>query len=507
MQTEPAAKLLVQLKSAGITAPVIGADDLASDSLLTALAASTPGFSAEGLIAAAPLFDDGLSSDALRFHDAYRAAYGLEPSWRSATTIDAAIAAVAAMRAADVTGADSVRQSERQGIRDALAALDSPEHAIPGLLGPIYFDKHRTTPRAAVFGVVHDNKYASAFEQLRPYRSAAGTGLEEDLASGLALRVADQILERQRVVYVGIELNEIGELDTTNPSFYADFFLWFTYAGNDSATDIDFVNAVDSTLALGAPERSVSRNGVTYKLFRVTGRFKVPFEFHDFPFDKQHLTFSFENRTAASTKLVYALDPNQRDQPQVERLQSGSNAEVSINAIPDWHATKLDLYHESIGSTALLGDPDARAGDSGIEYSKFTADVTVERDLASFLVKNLLPLALLATITYVSLFFPHKQTGTRVTFGISGILTAAVFLTEVTSALPQVGYTVAIQWGFYSFIFLSATCILIGLVGDRLYEQRRFDELNRLDLFSRVYYPLFILAVVVMYVVHFGGRT
>ena len=34
-----------------------------------------------------------------------------------------------------------------------------------------------------------------------------------------------------------------------------DFFLWFNYAGDDSATDIVFVNAVDPDLALGDPVR------------------------------------------------------------------------------------------------------------------------------------------------------------------------------------------------------------------------------------------------------------
>jgi hypothetical protein len=72
------------------------------------------------------------------------------------------------------------------------------------------------------------------------------------------------------------------------------------------------------------------------------------------------------------------------------------------------------MYQASIGSTALLGDPEADAAATGLEYSLFTVDVTVERQLAAFLVKNLLPLALLAMITYVSLFFPFKQARTRV---------------------------------------------------------------------------------------------
>ena len=505
---DPAARALETMEAEGIEAPVIGGDAFASDSLLTTVADSIGQDSAwDGLISTAPLMMDSLTSDALRFHDAYQDAFGLAPTWRSAATFDAAIAATTAMREAGVTGAANEREGERQRIRDALAAMDNPERAVPGLLGPIYFDKHQTTPRAAVFGVAHGREFESAFEQLRPYSRSASQGLDEDIASGAAIEVNDQILERQRVVFTGVEFNEIGELDTSNPSFYADFFLWFTYTGDDTATDVAFVNAVDPALRVGEPERSTSRNGIRYTLYHITGRFKVPLQFHDFPFDKQDLTISFRNRLLPSSKLVYALDRSVRDLPQEERLQSGSNAAVSINAIPNWRATEVQMYQETIGSTALLGDRDADASASGLEHSLFSVDVTIERNVTAFLAKNLLPLALLAMITYVSLFFPFKQAGTRVSFGTAAILTAAVLLSTVTSGLPQIGYTVAIEWGFYAFIFLSAVCIVIGLIGDRLYEQRRFSDLRRLEIFARLFYPAYIIVVVLAYFLRFRSRA
>jgi hypothetical protein len=450
---------------------------------------------------------DSLTSDSLRWFEAFRDAYGRDPTWRGATTYDAAIATMAAMRAAGITGDPEQRGEERQRIRDALASFDSPERALAGLLGPIFFDGNHTTPRPAAFGVAQGGLYSSAQEQLRPYSPSSGLGLEDDLASGVAIDVEGQILERQRIVFTGVNLNEIGELDTANPSFYADFFLWFNYTGDESATDIVFVNAVEPDLSLGDPIRTVENGDSTYQLYRVTGRFKAPLQFQDFPFDKQQLIISFQNRTLPSSKLVYAVDRELLERPQVERLRSGTNAAVSINAIPSWAAIQVQVYQDTIGSTASLGDPEAMTGSSGIEYSLFTADVTVERDLAAFLGKNLLPLALLAAVTYVSLFFPHTLTEARVTFGVTGILTAAVILSTVTGVLPQVGYTVAIEWGFYAFILLSATCIIFALLGDTLYDQRRLSELRRLDLISRIFYPAFVLVVVLAYVFRYGGSV
>lgn len=510
LQAEPATALVTAVKAAGITAPILGGDAMGSNRFLETFADPQAtrrgeGHIADGLYAASPLIMDSLTSDSLRWFRAYRDAYGEDPTWRGAATFDAAIAAATAMQKANVTGEPAARGNERQQIRDALAALDSPERAVAGLLGPIYFDAQQTTPRAAMFGVARGGKFSSAFEQLRPYAPSASADIDADLASGVVIEVNGQLLERQRIVFAGVNMNEIGELDTANPSFSADFFLWFNYTGGNDATDIDFVNAVDPALELGDPVRDVTRDGVTYRLYRVSGRFKAPLQFQDFPFDQQNLVITFQNQSLPSSKLVYAIDRDFLVASQAERLTSGSNAAVSINAIPSWQAIEMQLYQGTVGSTALMGDPDANVGSSGIEYSTVTADITMTRDLAAFLIKNLLPLALLAAITYVSLYFPHSQTGERVAFGVSAILTAAVLLSSVTSVLPQVGYTVAIEWGFYAFILLSAICIIIGLVGDRLYDERRYGELRRLDLFSHIFYPVFVAGVVAAYVIRYGG--
>ncbi len=512
-QSDQATETIAAIRRAGIEARMLGGDSIGSNRFLGSFAdfpeeQEDPGYFTDGLYAAAPIFMDGLSSESLRWFEAYRDAFDVDPTWRGATTFDAAIAAAAAIDASGIAGSVESRDADRQAIRDALAIMDSPDRAVAGLLGPIYFDKERATPRAAAFGVARDRRYSSAFEQLRPYATSANLGLEEDLQSGVAIEVNGQLLERQRIVFVGVNINEIGELDTANPSFFADFFIWFTYSGDDSATDIDFSNAVESAdqpVTLGDPIRMVDEEGVTYALYRVAGRFKSSFEFQDFPFDQQHLQVSIENRLLPSSKLVYAIDRDVLARSHEERLRSGTNAAVSINTIPSWEATALRMFQESVGSTALMGDPDAKVGSSGIEYSRLTTEVVIKRDLVAFLVKNLLPLGLLAAITYVSLFFPHSQTGQRVAFAVSAILTTAVLLSTVTAVLPQVGYTVAIEWGFYAFILLSAICIIIGLAGDWFYEERRYSELRKLDRFSHIFYPAFVAAIVLAYVVRFGG--
>ena len=258
MQADVGLRAVAAIRAAQINAPLLGGDALGTDAFLASLAGLSaaetgPGFTTDGLMAASPLIVDSLTSESLRWFDAFRDAYGFAPTWRGATAYDAAIAAGVALRSANVDGAAEARREERTRIRDELVALNGPATAAQGLLGPIFFDESRTTPRTAFFGVARDGLYASAPEQLRPYTLSAGISMEEDIASGMAMEVEGQMLQRERVVFAGINMNEIGELDTANPSFSADFFLWFNYTGADDAVDVVFLNAVDARLVTRRP--------------------------------------------------------------------------------------------------------------------------------------------------------------------------------------------------------------------------------------------------------------
>jgi branched-chain amino acid transport system substrate-binding protein len=227
-------------------------------------------------------------------------------------------------------------------------------------------------------------------------------------------------------------------------------------------------------------------------------------DFHEFPFDTQNLTIQVQNRQLPSSKIVYSLDRSVREQTQDERLMSGVDSNASVGNIPNWMPIEINFYQQTIGSTSALGDPTAAISEQGVEYSVLTTDLGIRRDVRSFLIKNLLPLALLVIVTYVSLFFSHSQTGARVSFGVTGILTAAVLLSEVTDSLPDVGYNVAIDWAFYAFIALCAGCILVGLLGDYYFENRQLGALRHLDIVARTIYLAIVLGVIAAYWMNFS---
>jgi phosphate/sulfate permease len=130
------------------------------------------------------------------------------------------------------------------------------------------------------------------------------------------------------------------------------------------------------------------------------------------------------------------------------------------------------------------------------------ANVAVSRDTGSFLVKNVLPLLLLAIVTFASLWVSFTE-GIRITIATTGILTGSVMLGTVTRSLVNVDYTVAIEWAYYAFIALSVIMVVIALIGRKKSEKRKLAAVRGLKQFARIFYAVFVLATVLAYVVAF----
>lgn len=324
------------------------------------------------------------------------------------------------------------------------------------------------------------------------------------MRQGTAIVALGEPYTIQRVITTGFNINQITSLDSAAQTFDVDFFVWFKFRGAEGApTDVQFVNALDPELPLGEPQRVSIVDGERYELYRVRGTFTTAMDFRDFPFDTQQMSIVVQNRQLPAARMTYIPDPDNLEQSQADRLASGVDASATIDQVPNWQADSLTFYPASIGTDDTLGDPGAAVASGGLTYSQMVADTTVSRDVTSFLIKNLLPLILLALVTYVALRYPFEDAGTRVSFGITGILTGAVLLSGVTASLPSVDYTVAIEWAFYAFIVLSGLLVLGSLAGQRLVNRRQLSRARGLDRAMRIGYPLFIVAVAAGYVIAF----
>lgn len=92
----------------------------------------------------------------------------------------------------------------------------------------------------------------------------------------------------------------------------------------------------------------------------------------------------------------------------------------------------------------------------------------------------------------------------RVNLAVTSILTSAVLLANISNRLPDIGYTVAIAYGFYAFFALALACTFIAILGN-YWATNGQETLGRyLSVASKVTYPLLVLGVVLAYVTRYG---
>ncbi|WP_170067993.1 ABC transporter substrate-binding protein [Lentzea guizhouensis] len=502
-------EIITKLRTAGVTAPVLGTDSLASRAFHDLLIAreqaqGLQGKLTPGLYMGTPMAQDSLSGPALAWAHEFERRYGERPLWHAATARQALNIGLHLMRDNGYGLDDNHKAEDRQRLRDALGGLKDRKNAFQALLGPLYFTENGSAQMPVSIVTSDGTKFVSAPVQLTIYEPLSEAALRADTAGGHVITIGNRHLTRRQVVATGINLNEVRDVDTRDGTYYMDFFLWLKYVGDHAASDVQFINAVKPDLKLGTPLRDVTENGVTYRLYRVADRFRSSFDFRDFPFDHQRLSAVLQNRTRTSEQVVYATDKEILNQKPDDYLRSGADASRDINQAPNWLARSARFFQQTVGSSDALGDPKAVGATSGIFYSQYAAEVVITRDVLPFLFKNLLPLALLICVTYLSLFFKPSESAAPVSMGVTAILSTAVLLNNVTSQLPSVSYTVALEWGYYAFILLAACCVLIAMVRKGLANVRRDDAERALANSARIGYPVYVLGIVCVYLASFA---
>jgi len=509
LQQEDARVLLPALRRVGLSPPLIGGDALGEEGFAELFAnepeeQDQPGFFTEGMYAAAPMIYDAIGGDALAFARLYQETYGSLPSWRAAKMYDAATMASHALSVAALDGDLSAVASNRTAVRDALAEINRSDVALRGLSGPLFFDETRSVPQAISVGRFTGRLLTSAPWQYRLDTNPSQDAAAADLESGRAVAFSGWLLRRYPIVDVGIDINEVRDLDVTTESFLADFFLWFLAPEDDPAlTDVFFPNATKPRLKLEKPlEEWTDPDGTTYRMYRVQRTFTQPLDFHDYPWDRHTLRIVVQNVTLQADDVVYVPSPAIIAQPQDVRLRSGSDLAQPFNNVSNWDATQVYFVSEATTGRSVQS-AEGHDADAFVQFSKFVTEITMQRDVRGFLLKNLLPLGLLALVTYLSLFFAPDQAGARVGFAVTSILTASVLLESVTGPL-DVGYTVAIEGVYFVYVALSAALVFINIAVERLYKGRRYKAVTRLDTAARVVYPLVCLGTIALYAARYG---
>lgn len=304
-----AAKILAALRDAKVRNPVVGTSILATRAFRGAVSADVDDKATKinGIVASTPLLFDTANEEAQDFNTRYQRKFGAVSDWVAAYAFDTANLIVQAFAENERAEGEDVVAGGRRIIRERLAAALDQETGIRGVTGIKTFGPQGEARSPVFMGRYDGADMVSALTQLQPIKAGVAANFIEELKKGKVLYVNDRFMYKTNVVYTGLQLREVSEIDVEKGTIVLDFLLWFRYSGDFNPADLVFSNAVDPIVLDEPVEQQISR-GLNYKRYEVKGKFAYDFSKVARPYGTVLVGFDFTHRSLNRNNLQYVTD-------------------------------------------------------------------------------------------------------------------------------------------------------------------------------------------------------
>ncbi|MFK8034744.1 MAG: hypothetical protein AB8B94_11420, partial [Hyphomicrobiales bacterium] len=437
---------------------------------------------------------DVANENAVNFRDKFRTKYGHSPDSGNALYYDAASVAIHAIQNAELSGTDIIK--DRDAIREFLTSIDKPIEAFAGITGNIYFDDKGNAIKPVPVGIFELGEFISAPIQLQPVLNPVMVpNFSEKLEAGDIIPYANGYMNSAQIVYFGVDINEISNLNTATGSYTLDFYIWFRFRGKLDLPKIDFSNAV-APIRLLNPIWSRERNGMQIQTFKVRGTFRGDFEFKNYPFDKQNVVLEVRHRDRTSESLRFVTDNlGMRLTGEEVTLLSRLNEEDVFRSAKGWQMTNAQIYQDVVKTASTLGETRSFQGETAVNFSKMKIEMEISRKLTSYSTTIMLPMVILFVIGLLLFAVPIPKIPPRLSGGILVLVTVSLLRARLSNDLPNIGYLVAIDFIFFALQIVMWFSIAVSVLVFWINDRKSPALASRLNLIGACIYPLPIIGV------------
>ncbi len=496
------ALFMIGLRDRGVNNPVFAPHSFANlnfiSTIETAPRSRESQFYSNGVYVLAPVVFDTAGDEGQKFLSDFRKKYNLDPGMKAATNCDALKVAAKAISGAQISGAPETLADDRQKVRNALSAINAPERAVEGVTGKIYFDQDREPVKPIDTSIYQNGQRISAISQVVEIDSETAARLESQLQErSPVLKYDNRFFRVTDVVYVGIDINEVSELDTQTGTYLLDFYLWFRAREPMEPEDFIFLQLAEP-IEFGEPVVETFENGIAYQAYHIKAKFKGNFGYVNYPFDQQRLGIQMKHKFKNAQELLLVPDTiGMRDitsEGFLKRLQ----AQDVVRSLGDWqlvnNSNSALIAQEKITNDSTLGNPSLVGSDyTQIAYTLIKVEFEIKRNGWSYIWKNLLPLGFLLGLAYMAFLSKASEYDKMYDVVTSVILTAAFFQLGLTESLPNIGYPTAMDWMFYILYLLCIAQIVTILIIRKYINREQEPNADKIVWGARYAYPLLVI--------------
>ena len=480
--------LLPQLRQYGLTMPVMASNTWANDGFLKQVDQKYT----NGVYVASALVWEVANQNATKFVRDYQMSFGQSPIIPAAMAFDAM-----SLLSSAIQQLQNARQPvSRAGLRDVLTELDW-HHAVQGVSGMLFFSNRRDQTakyvadylqtrgagipaipallretqagnqsgqvllRDVYVSAIQDGQFKIAMTQLlRPREEYVLKQLSERIQKGYVLLADEEPYHLVDVVYVGVDVVRINDVNIKDMAWDVDVFIWFKRAeGRLDVKDIERIGVINAL----KEQSSFLKEGVEYgdtspiryRAYRKQLTLEAPYDLSRFPFDMQVLPLSIAHINKNSTHIMLVVDSRHTDRASIKEINPR-----------EWTYLGRNLYSDLYRYASTFGDPDYRMGagyKSPIYFSTVNIEVGVARILQPYFYTFFLPLIILLGIILLVLWVPLDQFAPRINTSISGLVGILLYHMSQKNAFPKVGYTMVADYYFllaYAFVVSMIICII-----------------------------------------------
>lgn len=211
---------------------------------------------------------------------------------------------------------------------------------------------------------------------------------------------------------------------------------------------------------------SVEEGGQVSYTQRGAGTFSSFHSLERFPFDTQEITLRFFPLDWSKPKVELVADPE----------LSGLSDVLNIS---DWEILGLKTEVGEAGGVGTLKT-----------HSIFDVTVSAKRYSSFYVLKILLPISLIVTMSWMVFWIDPREFGTQLGLSATAVLTMIAFIFATTNMLPRLGYfTFLDKFIAWATVFVFAA-LLQSLITGFVASRGQVKAALRIDIISRVLFPL-----------------
>jgi hypothetical protein len=220
-------------------------------------------------------------------------------------------------------------------------------------------------------------------------------------------------------------------------------------------------------------EVEISPEGVVTYRMHVFGDFSQPLELHDFPHD----THVFEVPVVAA-----GYRPHQVVLVPDKRIDSFIAEKLSV---ADW---KISNMRTASREVALA---------NGLKLPGFVFSFEGQRLLHHYVVKAIIPLALIVMMSWVVFWIDPKQVPNQLSVAVTTVLTLIAYHIALSGRLPDIPYLTHMDKFLFGATVLVFMSLIEVVVTSHLSSTEQLDKARRLDRTARILFPLIFVGVII----------